>query len=248
METLFIGKTWIKLNRVDSTNSYAQKLCELETCFEGTIVSATEQFQGKGQREQSWFSQSGANLTCSIILKPHFLSISNQFMLQKMVALAVLDFITLHDIQNSSIKWPNDILVGNKKIAGILIENIIKGDKINFSIIGIGLNINQTEFCSLPDAISLKKITGKDYDINPIMEQLCQSLEKRYLQLKNSNKTIEEEYLNHLYRFKKRADYLIENKIVEAEISDIEKSGKIVLKFNDGTNKSFDLKEIKFVF
>lgn len=149
METLFIGKNLLFLHEVESTNTYAMNLLRNVNSIEGTVVYTDNQTKGKGQRGALWASKIAQNITASIILKPYFLSIGNTFYLSKISALAVYD--VLADILPSGqydikIKWPNDILVNQNKISGILIENNFTSTNIQHSVIGIGLNVNQDNF------------------------------------------------------------------------------------------------------
>jgi BirA family biotin operon repressor/biotin-[acetyl-CoA-carboxylase] ligase len=248
METLFVGRTWIKLNRVDSTNNYAIKLCETQNYFEGTVISADEQFEGRGQRAQHWLSQAQQNITMSIILKPNFLEPQKQFRLNKAIALAVNDFIKQQGHLDVKIKWPNDILINNKKIAGILIENILRGNSIQHSVIGIGININQTDFPKELKATSLRALSGIFFDINKLSEKLCECIEKRYLQLKSNVSEIDQQYLKELFNLNQHASYLIQSEQVIAKLRGIDENGKLILELEDETLRSFDLKEIQFVY
>ena len=153
--------------------------------IEGTVVITDKQTSGKGQRLNSWLSEPKSNLICSYILHPAFLAAKNQFSLSAAVALSVSDVVAeLLVDQTVQIKWPNDVLVNGKKVAGILIENMLRGSNIDCSIVGIGLNVNQTKFQDLPNATSLKLVSGVDYDIQEVLPELNAQLEKRYLQLR----------------------------------------------------------------
>src|SRR4051812_18760955 len=149
METLFIGKNILFLPETDSTNSYAIELLKNVNPPDGTVVHTARQLRGKGQRGAAWTTEPVSNLTISIIVKPAFLSLANQYFLYIVSALAVHDttaeFLAPRQF-DIKIKWPNDILVNRKKIAGILIENRITGNLINASVIGIGINVNQASF------------------------------------------------------------------------------------------------------
>lgn len=248
MDTLFIGQQYIKLKRVDSTNRYAQDLAKNGLLHEGAIINAIEQSSGKGQRGSKWQSMAGKNITLSLFLKPHFLQSKQQFLLSQCIALAVFDCINFYCKKGVFIKWPNDILINDKKAAGILIENTLKNDKIDYSIIGIGLNINQTEFENLPQATSLKLQTGKEFIIDDVLNNLCRQIEKRYLQLKKNSATIHENYLENLYQFKTLANYIYKGNKIKALIIDIESSGKLILEKENSEKLICDLKEVEFVF
>ena len=200
MNTLFIGQNTIKLDAVGSTNDYASELLsrglKREKVFEGTVVYALSQRAGKGQRGKKWESEPFKNLTFSIVFYPSFLSAQEQFMLSKAVSLGICDYVSSVINKEAKIKWPNDIKVGNEKIAGILIENSIRNNEIMHSIVGIGLNVNQTGFGkNIPNPTSLKLITGKNIDLEVCLGDLCSYLEARYLQLKSGkSKKINEDY------------------------------------------------------
>jgi BirA family biotin operon repressor/biotin-[acetyl-CoA-carboxylase] ligase len=247
MNTLFIGQQHIKLEQVDSTNRYAQDLAKNGLLHEGAIISAYEQFSGKGQRGSNWQSMAGKNLTLSLYLKPTLLKISEQFLLSQCIALAVFDCLNFYCKKGVFIKWPNDILINDKKAAGILIESTLKNDRIDFSIIGIGLNINQSEFENLPQATSLKLQTGKDLIIDEVLNNLCRQIEKRYLQLKKDSTAIQKNYLENLYRYKSFANYHYKGNKVIAQIIDIDNSGKLILEKENGELLICDLKEVAFV-
>ncbi|MFC2175999.1 biotin--[acetyl-CoA-carboxylase] ligase, partial [Bacteroidota bacterium] len=190
-ENLFIGLNTIHLPCVDSTNNYARELVHDKMPIEGTLIIADEQTIGKGQRENSWVSEAKMNLTGSYILNPVFLAAQNQFFLSVVVALAVSDLVSLFLANEESvkIKWPNDILVNNQKIAGILIENTLQGAHIEASIVGIGLNVNQIEFQNELNATSLKLISAKSFELKTVIQQLNKTLEQYYLRLKAGRKT-----------------------------------------------------------
>ena len=253
MKTLFIGKYCIKLDKVDSTNSYLTNACAEKNIPEGTVVITEQQEQGRGQRGTNWQSEEGKNITLSILLKPAFLKPEEQFVLSKTISLGVLDFISSINHQpsttnHSKIKWPNDIYIGNKKVAGILIENSVSGNSISHSIIGIGINVNQEKFSAeLPNPTSLKLISGKGFDLEDCLEKLCSCIEKRYLQLRNHSKEIDSDYLRNLYLFDELSNYNYENEIIKAKITGISKIGKLILEKENGEKLECDFKEVIFL-
>ncbi len=252
MDTLFIGKNLLFLHEVESTNTYAMNLLRNVNAIEGTIVYTDYQTKGKGQRGALWSSGIAQNLTASVILKPQFLSIDNRFYLSKISALAVYDVLTeilpisQYDIK---IKWPNDILVNRQKIAGILIENNFTNTSIQYSVIGIGLNINQVNFGEFDNiATSLKLLTGRDHDRNLILERLCLNLEKWYFKLKEQKlNLIDETYLNCLFGVQQSLNFTDANQVsFEGKILGVTKEGLLNIEMADLTSKKFDIKEIKF--
>lgn len=185
---LFIGSVCIRLERIDSSNNYARELIRDKMPIEGTVIVANEQFSGRGQRANTWFSEPKSNLTCSYILRPVFLAAKNQFVLSAAVALAVFETVSQFIPNNTlRIKWPNDILVGDKKIAGILIENTLRRCNLETSIIGIGLNVNQLKFPSELNATSIQLNTNTETDLKLVLEELNTRLEKYYLQIREGN-------------------------------------------------------------
>ena len=251
---MFTEKKIIKVESVDSSNNYALDLIKKSKVIEGTVVWAFEQTKGRGQREAQregenyWESEKGKNLTFSIILFPEFLEVEEQFLLSKAVSLGIVDFVKTYT-ENVSIKWANDIYVNDKKIAGILIENSIIGNKILSSVVGIGLNINQTIFISdAPNPVSLKLITGNDYDLEESLNLLCNFIESRYLQLKTNDITqLNYDYLNTLYRYNAFYTYESSGKRFSAKITGIAKSGRLILETKQGEIKEFDFNDVSFV-
>jgi BirA family biotin operon repressor/biotin-[acetyl-CoA-carboxylase] ligase len=234
---LFTGTNVIDLESTDSTNNYALKLLREKQPFEGTVVRTFRQTLGRGQRQKQWESEDFANLTFSIIFYPVFLSVSRQFQLSKAIALGVSDFVkNVVKTENVKIKWPNDIYVGDKKIAGILIENSVSGNKISSAVIGIGLNVNQEKFSAeIQNPVSLKIITEKELDLEKGFQELCVALEVRYMQLKaGKENVINEQYHNGLYGLNEQREFIIDNKNTIAEIVGVDDLGR--LKLNEGGN------------
>ncbi len=254
MQTLFIGQHLIFLHEVDSTNTYATNLLRNVNIAEGSIISTDNQTQGKGQRGAVWNSEIGSNITVSCILKPHFLSIKNTFYLSKISALAIYDVLT-ELLPNSQfdikIKWPNDILVNQKKVAGILIENNFNRDVLQYSVIGIGINVNQMEFKGLQySATSLKLLTSHIFNKNDVLEKLCQHLEKWYLKLKALKfSEIDEHYINRLFGMNQRCLFSdINNNEFNATIIGIDPTGKLILQHSNGKLYYYEVKEVKLVY
>jgi BirA family biotin operon repressor/biotin-[acetyl-CoA-carboxylase] ligase len=246
MEKLFKSKQIFKLKEVDSTNNYALQLPSGTP--EGSIVWALDQTEGRGQGSNKWESQSGQNLTLSIILHPTSLQIENQFFISKIISLAVADFIALFTA-NVSIKWPNDIFVNDKKIAGILIENIIEGNIIKQSVAGIGININQKEFTTYaPNPLSLSQLTNSQYDLKEMLDILWDLLEYRYkLLIDGDFQTINENYSNSLYRLNQIADYVADGTTFKGAIVGVEPDGTLIIKDEHKKNRNFMHKQVDYV-
>jgi len=251
METLFIGTNVIFLPEVDSTNSYAINLLKNVNLPEGTIVHTNNQTSGRGQRGNVWNTLPGSNLTVSLILKPSFLSIKNQFVLYQIAALACYDVMA--EMLDSSqfdikIKWPNDIMIDNKKIAGILIENVVMNNTISYSVVGIGINIKQGEFDLKINATSLELLNHKNYEVQSILKKLCYYFEKYYLLLKNNKlETINQKYLEHFYGKGEWLKFEINQQLCEMQVKGISNSGLLLLSDKNGKEKEFDIKEAKWI-
>jgi len=250
--TLFLGKNLLILPECPSTNTLAAELSQAGQGPEGTVVITHHQTAGRGQRGNTWQSGKGLNLTLSVVLQPTFLSAIRQFQLNKAVALAVRDVVSKYTREDVRVKWPNDIMIGDKKVCGILIENQLTGDKLGRSIVGIGLNVNQTDFESaLASSVSVH--SGKSIDLAVMFEELMSSLESRYLQLRSkeqearSREEPDNEYIQVLYRRNERRHFIVDDQEVEGIIRQVDEIGKMVVEINNKL-RSFDLKEIKFVY
>ena len=249
-DSLFLGSKVVRLTEVDSTNVYAASLIKNspKIITDGMVIYTDNQTNGKGQRGSIWETTPNKNLTFSIVLKPNLL-VNEQFLLSKICVLGILDFLTDLGIKNTSIKWPNDIYVGNQKIAGMLLENTLKNSNIEFCIAGIGININQTDFNEhLQQATSLQLITNKSYELSQLLSQLLFFIEKRYLQLKTGKlQQINNDYLNHLLGYNTERTYLVNNQKVLGVISGVASSGKLQVIHKNNLHE-YDMKEIGFVF
>ena len=231
-----------------STNSLMKELLANGEWQEGEgFLYAGYQTAGRGQTGNSWESEEGKNLLCSILLPPnknlYFLNIAVGVAIIRVIESVLCQCNGLYSVL--SIKWPNDIYYGNKKVAGILVENAIIGNEIKYSIAGIGLNVNQTVFVSnAPNPISLKQIRGKEYDIEQLMNQV---LEEVHNVLNEPEQDIWSYYKSHLYR--REGFWLFEDKngTFEAHIEDVLPTGEIVLKDQEGKERIYHFKQIRFI-
>ncbi len=195
LNNLSIGNVLLKINECESTNIFAKELLSKNEPIDGTVVFTDKQTKGRGQYGNKWQANSFENLTFSVILKPKFLKPKEQFLLSKIISLACINVLNTYKKDSFSIKWPNDIFYNEKKIGGILIENIISSHQINTSIIGVGLNINQKQFEGLEQAISLKNILQKNIDLKEVLNKILKQLDF-YYQLLRKRKI---EQINALY-------------------------------------------------
>jgi len=238
----------VKLDSVESTNDYVSGLLKKMKPEEGSIYSSLFQSAGKGIGQNTWESKKGMNLLFSLILYPSFLPVEDQFLISKAVSLGIANYIQAK-INNIKIKWPNDIYCKDNKIAGILIENSIKGSNLNSSIIGIGFNLNQEEFKSdAPNPISLHQITNKTYSIDQEIVKIRTNIRFFYDKLKAGKfEEINHEYLKCLYRFNEVHVFKTGNEIFKASIIGINKYGHLQLKTENNEIREYGFKETEFI-
>ena len=247
METLFIGQEIIRLDHVDSTNNYTNELLRRSVIHEGAVVVANDQSMGRGQRGNSWQSQPGENLTFTVVLKPHFLTPQRQFVLNKMVSLAICDALVKWGCGGVKVKWPNDVYVGDRKVAGILIENSIKGNILTSAIVGIGLNVNQRNFPpDIPNPTSLKMELGSPSQLDACLEELCTQLEANYFKVKADHKSLDGLYLDSLYGLDQWADFVIGGMRQRANIRGINPIGLLQLELSTGRKLECAFNEVEF--
>ena len=249
---LFVGQNFITLNEVDSTNNFLKELLSnSKPLMEGTVIMAVNQFAGRGQQQQNgWYAAPGKNLTFSILLKPHFLQVINQFDLVRAISLGVFDAISPLLGDNLKIKWPNDIYYADDKLGGILIENMVQAGQIKSSIIGIGINVNQDAFPpGLLNAVSLKQILHQDYDLKTLLSEICRHIEAWYLNLKAGNiLAVRKAYLSRLYWLNENKSFrTAQEGIFSGTIKDVRSNGLLVINNNNDEELEFSLKEIEFL-
>ncbi len=239
---------YIHLEQIDSTNAYLQRQ-QSEHDIRNWVVSADEQTAGKGMGSNGWESEVGKNLTFSLALDMGFLPAERQFLLSETVPLGIIEVLdTLLPSEKLSIKWPNDIYFENRKLAGILINSTVKANMMDVSIIGIGLNVNQMKFQDWPThPISLKMVTGKEYDLKPLLEQIAERILIKVQQLKSSPTSIEKDYLKRLFRYRTWADYEVEGKVLRLFMTGIDSFGRLQLLDTENKPYCFDIKEIRFI-
>jgi BirA family biotin operon repressor/biotin-[acetyl-CoA-carboxylase] ligase len=247
MRTVTLGFPLVHLTSVDSTNKYASGILHQENASEGTVILADVQTRGKGQGNNTWLSDNGLNLLCSIILKPDFLPAYKQFYLSMCIATGLIDCLAHLGIR-SQVKWPNDILINGKKVAGILIENTILSQNLNTSVVGIGLNVNQVSFPpGIPNPASLAGETGKSYDVGQLLERLLPFFEKRLNQLYAEDfLAIKSQYLNCLWLLNTRAVFTDQKGTFEGRIVDVAESGELVILTSTGETRMYGFREVEF--
>ena len=239
----------IKLNAIDSTNDYLKNLLDKKPVINYTVVTANFQNKGKGQMGGFWESEAGKNLICSVYLSNSIIKLSNQFVINIIVCLAIKKSLHKFNIPQLSVKWPNDIMSGSSKICGVLIENIIKNSSIQDIIIGIGLNVNQTIFKNSPNATSIKKINGNFYNTDEILFEIIGNIKFYYTFLEKDNLSyLYKLYEKNLYRVNKVSMFRLEDKkLVSGFISGVTEFGMLKIIMEDDLEKTFGIKEISIV-
>ncbi|MEO6632326.1 MAG: biotin--[acetyl-CoA-carboxylase] ligase [Mucilaginibacter sp.] len=240
----------MRIKEVDSTNNFLKELASnSKPLIEGTVIMAETQYAGRGQQQNGWHAEPGKNLTFSILLKPSFLPVTQQFDLVRAISLGVFDALQPLLGDNLKIKWPNDIYYSDRKLGGMLIENMIQGGQIKNAIVGIGLNVNQQDFPdSLPNATSVKQILQQDYDLNTLLSDICRHVEAYYLNLKAGKILfVRETYLTRLYRLNEQREFKSKDGQFAGTIKNVRDNGILVVENNNYEELEFSLKEIEFV-
>ena len=244
----------IQTGPVASTSTHAQQLLAQGRSYpELTVWASNRQTDGRGQGDHRWESAPGRNVTCSILLRPTFLPAKDQFCLSECIALAVSDLVN-EFTPDVRIKWPNDIYVGDRKVAGILTEHTLAGRTIQHTIIGIGLNVNQETFLSdAPNPVSLCQLTGRTYPLHDLTERLQQHVAARYEALRSGwaaadmAEKLRAEYLGRMYRFGEWHRFRSGTETFDGRISGVTSQGYLEIGRHDGTVRHFDLKEVQFL-
>ena len=240
----------IKLNATESTNSFLKELLLTQNVDNFTVVITEYQTKGKGQVGAVWDSESGKNLTFSLLVKDFVVNASSVFILNTLISISLIKALEKFKINDLSIKWPNDILSERKKIGGILIENIFKGNNEIVSVVGIGLNVNQMLFGNLPQASSLAILNSKEFDKDLILEEILLQIRLYYKliidQVKNDFWV---EYHNYLFKKDIPAAFLaINNKQFMGIIKGVTQFGKLRIMLEDDSIQEFNIKEIKMLY
>jgi BirA family biotin operon repressor/biotin-[acetyl-CoA-carboxylase] ligase len=248
MNTLFVGQQLIRLNSVDSTNNYALKMLRSGSVLEGTSIVCDFQTGGKGQRGNTWHSEEGMNLLFTVILHPVFLEAEEHFVLTKLSSLAIQKYLQDKILAPVRIKWPNDIFVNDSKIAGILIETVLKGNKIGSAVIGIGININQAIFPEVNKKVSsLKLETGQYQNLQFAFEEICRNIESNYLRIKANKNELDRVFERNLFGLNKWKNFVINGENTELMIKGVSKRGRLEAINRKNELFKFDFREIQFM-
>lgn len=248
LTTLFTGRQRIALRTVGSTNEYLAGLQRANPQPEGTVVSAQFQESGKGQAGSKWESAYGQNMLVSILFYPSFLPAGNLFSLNMAFSLGLAGFAKELLGEHVRIKWPNDLYYLDKKLGGMLIENVVSAQTVSQTILGAGINLNQDSFSQhLPNPISFKQILKKQLDLDAAFSSLFRHVEARYLQLRRGEENaIREEYHRAMFRFGEWARYESAGWVFEGKIRGVSQEGKLMIEHRNGFVESFEMKEVRF--
>ena len=236
----------IKVNATKSTNDKVKMLIKSKKINNKDVISAKYQYKGKGQLARRWFSSYGNNLLCSLYLEFTKGYNSPIYGLYFAASLSVLKTVNFFSKEKSFIKWPNDILSENKKISGILIENNFKSSDLSYSIIGAGINVNQTRFNSLKHATSLKKINGKNIDLDEVLDQLLKNYDTYFKRI-HDIRYLSKEFNQNLYG-KDKCKFLIKEKIFNGKVERVLNNGNLVAQLENIGSKEFKSSDIKIIY
>ncbi len=221
----------IKLDAIDSTNSYLKKLLLKENINDFTVVVSKHQTNGRGRNGNLWANKPSLNLAFSVYKRFNNFSVNEKFMLNILSSISVYEVLKKYKLNNLTIKWPNDIMTENKKIAGILIENSVRGNKINHSVIGIGININQSQFLDLPNATSVFLESGKKHSVEKIAVELKDAIQKNFTDFEIRETELIEFYNSVLFKRNVTTDFTTVNaKKIQGTIIGVNKEGTLSLK------------------
>jgi BirA family biotin operon repressor/biotin-[acetyl-CoA-carboxylase] ligase len=239
----------IKLDAIDSTNDFLKAMSGRDELDNFTVVTAENQTKGKGQMGARWQSESGKNLIMSVLVKDFIFHNTDVFNLSLIVSLSVIDVLKTLNIPDLSIKWPNDIMSYNKKIGGILIENTLKSDGRIVSVVGIGLNVNQTDFENLPRGSSLAVISGRHFDKADLAVSIVEKIKEKIKLWESSALVFWQDYFNSLFKkgipmpFKS-----LDDKNFMGIIQGVSPIGKLQVLLEDDSVSEFEIKEVQMLY
>ena len=237
----------IKLDAIDSTNSYLKKLLTKESLDDLTVVISKHQTKGKGRNGNIWANDASLNLAFSIYKRFNRLNINNKFILNLISSISVFHLLSENKLNKLTIKWPNDIMSENKKISGILIENSVKGNFINHSVIGVGVNVNQKKFKNLPNATSMFIETGREFSLDSLASRLGEIFSKNFLQYEKNEGALLKYYNNQLFLKNTDSNFITKDgKRFSGKITRINKNGELIIMKADKREVNYTENEIRF--
>lgn len=243
--TSFVGRQFIELGIAESTNKTAAEMLARGELVHGAVILAHEQTAGQGQRGRTWSSAKGLDLTFSVVLFPAVLKADRQFILSKVAALAVHDVVRSMVKAEVKIKWPNDILVERRKIAGILIQNDLMGENVSSSVIGIGLNVNNTVFDEGILATSMALECGGTADRWHVLSRLCERLEERWKDVEHGD-DLSGPYAAELWARGRWTEMTLDGASIMARPMDVDPSGRLILELEGGQVQAYGLERLRF--
>lgn len=247
----FLGQNIYYTPLCASTNTLAMQRLHTEQLPEGTVVITNYQYKGRGQRGNRWHSEPYKNLTFSVVLRPTFLVVQQQFALNILTALSLYQVLGTYIPSGLYIKWPNDIYYQHKKLSGVLIDNIISKQHIKTAVIGIGLNVNQVRFCTtIKRATSLADICGYSFDLKYVLHQLLATLERNYIQLRDQGLAIlRATYLKHMYWIHEVHTFRDVNRArtFSGTIKGLDTIGNLIIEHTDGYLSYYRPQQVTFV-
>jgi len=243
----FLGKSVVYLTQCHSTNEELAQLVKMGHVKEGTLLYTGFQTKGKGQRGNIWVSEPNKNVLCSIFVKPEKVKLSDQVYLNLIVGLAVIRVLDKLFPNKKYLKWPNDIYVGEDKIGGILVEVNVRNGLMDSAILGIGLNVNQSQF-SVPNATSILLKTNHFHDIDDVIEHVLCEIEKGYNVLMSGKKDeLLFQYYQRLMWINELHEFKSFNESFLGKIKGIDEYGRLLIEMKNGVSKAFGIKEVEFV-
>ncbi|MCS7037399.1 MAG: biotin--[acetyl-CoA-carboxylase] ligase [Saprospiraceae bacterium] len=248
--TLFVGKVRYAFDTLSSTNDYLAELLTKSKPPEGALVSADNQTAGRGQYGSRWYSAPGENLLISLVFYPTWLEAGDQWLLSEAMAVAVRDAVAEATQLPARIKWPNDVYLGERKTAGLLLQCALSGAHVQHAVVGIGLNVNQTRFPpEAPNATSLALACGRAFDRPTVLELLLWAVEQRYLQLRQGQQArIRQDYRTHLLGLGQRRRFARpDGSTFEGTPEDVLPDGRLAVRTDQG-RAVFDVKQLTWLF
>ena len=247
LRTSPLGEVLIELSDIDSTNNYAMRLINEGMAEHGITIRADFQSEGKGQHGNQWLAEESKNLLISVIIDTQAFELQHQFLLNAFACVSVAEFLLkqngLHDIR---VKWPNDIYAANRKIAGILIENNLRGSQWNYAIIGIGLNINQAHFPEMSRATSVFIEIGHLLKLNAALRELLKSLNTYFRKFESNPLSVLPLYNGHLLHASKEISFYKNHEMYRGIVREVDATGCILIEV-DGKVRSYKHKEIELI-
>ena len=238
----------IKLDAIDSTNSYLKRLLTKGMLDDLTVVVSKHQTKGKGRNENIWENKASLNLAFSIYKKFKKLHVDDKFMLNVISSLSVFQLLKENNLNKLTIKWPNDIMTGKGKISGILIENSVKGKFINHSVIGVGINVNQKKFKDLPNATSLFIETGLEFSLDSLANRLAEIFSNNFFLFDKNEDDLLEYYNGQLFLKNKDSNFKgLDNKNFSGKIICVNKKGELRIRKTNNEEVNYSQNTIRFV-